>query len=121
MQPLAKRKLQALGRLKPGEMNKTEQAFNEYLKHQLMRGEILWYGFEVVKLKIANNTHITVDFFILDCNQCLKAIDVKGSKHIVTDDAKVKMKVAAKEFPWPFFYAFPQPARNGGGWVFEEI
>ncbi|MDR1660895.1 MAG: hypothetical protein LBR95_00470 [Azoarcus sp.] len=39
----------ALGRLKPGQMNKTEA---EYALRQ-QAGEVLWYRFEGVKLRLA--------------------------------------------------------------------
>lgn len=111
-------KLQALGRLRDGSMNKTEAAFAERLALQKHAGEVLWWSFEAVKLRLADNTHLTVDFAVLTSAGELQMIDVKGARAIVQDDAHVKMKVAAEKFPFAFFYAFPV---KGGGWTVEKI
>jgi len=111
----------ALGRLKTGERNRTEQAYENVLKTMLISGEILWYSFDSIKLRLANNTFLSVDFFILTKDFKLQAVDVKGSLAIITDDAKVKMKVAAEKFPWEFFYAIPKPKRDGGGFSIIEV
>lgn len=112
------RRLQALGRLKPGQMNKTEQRYADHLEEQKLVGEVLWYAFEAVKLKLSDRTHLTVDFFVMRRSGELEAHDVKGAKAIVTDDARVKMKIAAKAFPWPFLFAYP---KKGGGWSVEVV
>ena len=43
-------KILALGRLKTGQMNKTEQAYADYLERQKQAGEILWYKFEGIDI-----------------------------------------------------------------------
>jgi hypothetical protein len=113
--------LRALGRLKSGERNKTEAAFEAHLERLKMSGEILWHAFDSVKLRLAGSTFLSVDFFILTKDFRLQAIDVKGSMAIITDDAKVKMKVAAENFPWEFFYAIPRPKKDGGGFMLVEV
>lgn len=117
----SKQRLQALGRMKVGTMNKTEAAFAAYLEQRKQAGEILWYAFDAIKLRLADNTFLSVDFFVMNSMNCLYAIDVKGSPAIIEDDAKVKMKVATAAFPWPFFYAFPKPKKDGGGWKIVEV
>ncbi len=114
-------KLQALGRLAKGEMNKTEEAFSQYLNVLLHNGDILWWKFEAIKLMLANNTSLTVDFAVMEASGLLVMIDVKGAKAIVQDDARVKMKVAAKMFPFVFRLAYPKTKKAGGGWDIEEI
>lgn len=114
-------KMQALGRLPKGQMNKTETAFAQYLDVQKMSNKVLWYKFEGIKLMLAANTSITVDFAVLPANGVLEMIDVKGSKHIFTDDARAKMKVAAAMYPFVFKVAYPIPKKDGGGWHIEEI
>ena len=42
----------------PGEMNKTEEAYAAHLALQLAAGEIAWFRFESVKLKLAEKTHL---------------------------------------------------------------
>ncbi len=115
------RKMQALGRLKTGQMNKTEAAYAQHLEIRKVAGEILWYRFEGVKLRLADNTFLTVDFAVMRSDGLLTMIDVKGSKAIYMDDAKVKMKVAADTYPFVFKVAFPRPKREGGGWIEEDV
>lgn len=112
---LAKRRLQALGRLKAGAMNKTEASYESLLKQRLMAGEIQWYRFEGVKLRLANNTFYTADFFVMNAEGLLEVHEVKG---FWTDDARVKTKVAADQYPFRFLGV--QKAK-GGGWAIEEF
>ena len=58
-----KQRLYALGRLKTGELNKTEQAYAHTLEAQKASGEVLWYAFDSVKLRLANNTFFKCGFF----------------------------------------------------------
>ncbi len=111
----------ALGRLKQGQMNKTEAAYAERLRALQMAGEILWHRFEGVKLRLADKTFLTVDFAVMRADGQLEMHDVKGSKAIYTDDARVKMKVAAEMYPFVFRVAYPNSKRQGGGWQIEEV
>lgn len=117
----AQRKLYALGRLKTGEMNKSEAAYCAHLELLKRAGEVLWYRFEGIKLRLADNCFITVDFAVMLANGQLEMHDVKGSKAIYSEDAKVKMKCAAEAYPFVFRVAFPQPKKLGGGWLIEEV
>ena len=110
------KKLYALGRLKTGQMNRTEAAYAQHLELQKRAGVIAWWAFDAVKLRLAENCFLSVDFFVMTASGELQAQDVKGSKAIITDDAKIKMRVCAEKFPWPFFYAIPKPKKLGGGW-----
>ncbi|GKW21875.1 hypothetical protein PEC302107_36040 [Pectobacterium araliae] len=111
----------ALGRLKVGQMNKTEVAYSQHLEIMKRAGEVLWYRFEGVKLRLADNCFLTVDFAVMFSDRQLVMIDVKGSKAIFTDDARVKMKVAADSYPFVFRVAYPKPKKLGGGWEIEEL
>lgn len=113
--------LHALGRLKPGLMNKTEAAYDEHLDARRHHGEIAWYRFEGIKLKLAKDCHLTIDFAVMAADGTLEMIDVKGSPHVFTDDAKAKMKVAAALYPFVFKVAYPLPKKDGGGWREEVI
>lgn len=120
-QSTSKAKLHALGRKKKGEMNATEAKFANYLRGLEITGEILWWRHEGIKLHLADNTTLNVDFNVMYADGLLVMIDVKGAKAIIEEDAKVKMKVAAEQFPFVFRYAFPRQKKDGGGWIFEEI
>lgn len=113
--------LLALGRLKTGQMNKTEEAYERVLRARQYAGEILWYRFEGVKLKLAGNTFLTVDFALMRADGVIEMHDCKGSKAVYMDDARVKMKVAAQEYPFVFRVVFPRPKKDGGGWITEEV
>jgi len=113
--------MRALGRLKAGQMNRTEAAYAQHLELLRNTGTVLWYRFEGLKLRLADNTFLTVDFAVMVADGQLEMHDCKGSKAIYQDDAKVKMKVAAEQYPFVFRVAFPKPKREGGGWLIEEV
>jgi len=108
----------ALGRLKTGDMNKTETAYDTHLWALRHAGEIQWHKFEAVKLRLADNTFYTVDFFVLAGDGVLEAHEVKG---FWQDDARVKIKVAASLYPFRFLAFTPKPKKDGGGWKREEF
>lgn len=96
-------------------MNKTEAKFDvEYLYPRKLAGEIIAYHFEAVKLRLANNTFYTPDFLIAYPTH-FEFIEVKG---FWRDDARVKIKVAAQQFPNFKFKAVQLKQKQ---WVFEEI
>lgn len=119
--PTGTQKLQALGRLRDGTMNKTEARFAQYLDALKHDGRVLWYRFEGIKLKLAEKTHLTVDFAVLEHDGMLKMYDVKGARAIVADDAKAKTKVAADMYPFAFFLVYPRKDKDGGGWDIERV
>lgn len=95
----AKEKMQALGRLRLGEMNKTERLYSKYLEQQKFDGEILWWEFEPVNLRLGKKCFYSVDFMVMKADGTLEAHETKG---YMTDDAKVKIRTAVEKFPWPF-------------------
>lgn len=68
----------ALGRLKTGEMNKTEAAYDSLLRERQGLGFIVWYKFEPIKLRLADNTFYTADFAVLANDLVLELHEVKG-------------------------------------------
>ena len=111
-----------LGRLKQGEMNKTEKAYFDYLTKLKNEGLIKDFWFECVKLKVATNRcEYLPDFMVLRNNGLLELHEVKGAKAIFTDDAKVKCKVCADKYPFTLYVVFPRPKKDGGGWIYEEM
>jgi hypothetical protein len=111
-------KYQALGRLKTGEMNKTEQAYADHLKLLTASGHVLWWKFEGLKFRLADNTFYTPDFAVLTAEQNLEAHEVKG---FWCDDARVKIKVAADMYPIRFIAIKAKAKKLGGGWAIEEF
>ena len=108
----------ALGRLKTGERNKTELAYEEVLKALQRDGQIAWFKFEGVKLRLADNTFYTPDFAVMAADGVLEMHEVKG---FWADDARVKIKVAADQYPFRFFAFKAEAKKRGGGWVKEEF
>ena len=99
--------------------NKTEAAYMAQLERAKLMGEVLWYGFERLKLKLADNTFYTPDFDIVKSDGSIEIVEVKGHWE---DDARVKIKVAAEQFPWMQFVAVkPIAKRDGGGWSEERF
>lgn len=92
-------KMQALGRMPGRKMNKTEAAYARLLETKKFMGEILWWAFEPINIRLADNTFYKVDFLVLDSVMRLEAHETKG---FWTDDALVKFKVAASILPFPF-------------------
>lgn len=111
-------KLQALGRLKTGTLNKTEARYAQHLEAEKFAGRVLWWKFEAIKLRLATNTFLTVDFAVMVASGVLELHDVKGGAGVFMDDAKAKLKIAADQFPLVFKVVMP---RKGGGWDVEVI
>lgn len=108
----------ARGRMKVGEMNATEARYLAYLEQRKQAGEILWFKFEGVKLRLADNAFYTVDFFVMLADGTLEAHEVKGKWE---DDARLKIKVAQELYPFRFIAVKPVPASRGGGWEVEDF
>jgi hypothetical protein len=108
----------ALGRLKPGTMNKTEAAYAVTLQSLQATGEIVWHKFEAIKLRLADNTFYSPDFLVLRGDGSLEVHEVKG---FWEDDARVKVKVAASLFPFRFIAVTAIAKKHGGGWKVEEF
>lgn len=125
-----KRGYYALGRLKPGEMNKTETAFAKHLEERRIVGEILWWKFEAIKLRLADGCFLTMDFAVVDAARQLVLYDVKGKMRktrangtkydaaFAQDDSKVKIKLAADMYPFVMRMVYPA---TGGGWNEDEF
>lgn len=108
----------ALGRMKAGTMNKTEAAYAAHLELLKAAGEIQWYRFEGVNLRLADATFYRPDFAVMAQDDVMEMHEVKG---FWTDDARVKIKVAASQYPFRFMAFKPLPKSRGGGWAREDF
>lgn len=104
----------ALGRLPTGKMNKTEAAYAQHLELLKHAGEVLWYKFEAIKLRLADNTFYTPDFLVLMSDGYMQVHETKG---FWRDDARVKIKVAASLYPFRFIAV----KKKGSGWEREDF
>ncbi len=108
----------ALGHLKTGQMNGTEREYAAELDILKHAGDIAWYRFEGVKLRLADNTFYTPDFAVMLRNGEMQMHEVKGHWQ---DDARVKIKVAAEQYPFRFYALRKRPKKLGGGFESEAF
>ena len=104
-------------------LNKTEQAFYDYLKAREDPGVLRTVlPPQSVTLRIANGCRYTPDFVVAYHHNTmaseLVAYEVKG---FLRDDAAVKLKVAATAFPWITFHLVTKLPGGGGGWAISEV
>ena len=113
-----KKAMQALGRLKPGQQNKTESAYGSVLEARRVAGEIVWYKFEGLRFQLAPATAYTPDYAVMLANGEIELHEVKG---FWEDDAKVKIKVASSMYPFRFVAVQKLTKKQGGGWKTVEF
>lgn len=92
-------------------LNKTERAYLDYLRALNPQ----WLGIQNITLKLGYDTRYTPDFFGIDTLGVIHAREVKG---FWRDDAKVKIKVAARLFPW---IKFTVAMKTKTGWSHTEV
>lgn len=108
----------ALGRKPKGQtgarMNKTEFEWSAMLEARKLAGEIAYYSFEPIKVRMADNTFYTPDFMVMLTSGELELHEVKGA--FVMDDARLKFKLVAEHFPARLVWA---QKCKGGAWKIE--
>lgn len=98
----------------PRYRSKYEEEFHNVLR---CRGYV-YCEYEPLRMKLAEDAHYTPDFLTLDEDGCLRAWEVKG---FWREAARVRIKVAARLFPWVEFVAVTKKmGRDGDSWD-EEI
>ena len=97
--------------------NQTERRCeNEVLWPRYQRGEIAAWSFESVKFRLADATFYTPDFMVI-AHDCIEIVEVKGSYE--REDARIKWKCAAEQFPW-FRWIVARWMGKKKGWKIEE-
>lgn len=107
-------------KLPPQEGNKTEAAFGLRLASMLQAGEIFWYRFQPLRLRIGRggrhkDAYYKPDFAALTPNGQLVIYEVKG---FWREAARVRIRVAAEVFP---FFKFIAATKTKDGWDYEEF
>lgn len=92
-----------------GVMNKTEASY----EFTFLGGRP--HGFEEITLKLADDCRYTPDFWVLADDDVLEFHEIKG---FWRDDAKVKIRLAAKLFPQFRFRAY---RKDKSGWQVEPF
>jgi hypothetical protein len=106
----------AKGRIaNPTGMNKIETDYHEHLRGRLLNGEIVWFMFGAINLKMGHDLHYRIDEFVMLPDGELQAHEVKGPYE--REDSKVKRRTAARMFPWPLYIV----TRDGDGWNMELV
>lgn len=90
------KRMYALGRMKAGEMNKTEKEFANHLQRELDHHKIVSFAFEPMALKLAKDLRYTPDFMVHEIDGYITFYEVKG---FWRDDALAKIKMASEKFP----------------------
>ncbi len=102
-------------RRSPGQMNKLEAKYADFLRARQMAGEIIEWHFEAIKLRLAPKTFYDTDFLVMNSDYEIEIHEVKG---FVEDDAIVKLKVAAAKYPFRFLMVKHDKLL---GWTWETI
>ncbi len=108
--------LPAFGTLKdPFEkMNGLEREYAAHLESEKGHS-VVWWAYEAIRLKLADRTTYTPDFVVQRTSGALQIHETKG---FLRDDASVKIKVAAAQFPFQFFLVRKSTA---GWWDMKEV
>lgn len=101
-----------------GSMNGTELAYGAHLELRRRAGEVLWYRFEGLKVRLAEGAWYTPDFAVMLADGTLECHEVKGHWE---EAARVRIKVAAEHYPIRFLSVRRVPKRDGGGWAVERF
>ena len=102
-------------RKKPGIQNKLESRYeNEVLKPLLKAGEIFGYVYEGIRVKLAKNTTYTPDFLVIFPDR----VELHECKGRWMQAARVKIKVAAEQYPWFKWLAVQWKNKR---WTIEEF
>jgi hypothetical protein len=96
-------------------MNKLEKEYSIALEARKQAGEVNWWRFEAIKLRLADKTFYSPDFAVMLSNGELQMHEVKG---FMMDDANVKLKVAADLYPFRFMLV---KKAKGGQWTITEV
>ncbi len=96
----------------------TEARYAAELERRKQTGEVLWWKYEAVKLRLADATFYSPDFAVQLHTGEMQLHEVKG---FWQDTARVKVKVAADLFPFAFVIVTARAKKDGGGFELEEV
>ena len=98
------------------EGNKVERDFALHLASRLQAGEIQWFRFEPIRLRLGKGAMFTPDFGVVETSGEFTFYEVKGS--FFREAAKVRLKVARELFP---FFKFIVVRRTKDGWDYTDL
>lgn len=99
--------------------NKTEIEYGQLLEARKRMGEIKDYGFERIKLRLADAVLYIPDYDVVLDDGTIEMHEVKG---FMRDDARIKIYTAARMYPHIKFWLIKKRAKkDGGGFSAERI
>lgn len=96
-------------------MNKMESKYAEHLELQRQAGKIVFWRFGAIKFRLADRTWYCPDFYIMRPDGSIEIHETKGHWE---DDARVKIKATAEQFPEFWFVAVQW---KKGDWQLERF
>lgn len=100
----------------PGQMNRLEADWAACLELEKRAGKIHDYRFEAIRLVLADRTTYTPDFWVVEADGTIRIDETKG---FLREEANVKLKVAARLFPWFTFRLIRKGPKNS--WDVREV
>jgi hypothetical protein len=100
----------------PGQMNKTEARYlADVIEPGIAAGKYRSWRFESLKFKLADKTFYTPDFQVINAHTGeIELHEIKGGR--IEDDAMVKFKVAAAQYP-EYRWLLQQQKNTKAPWV----
>lgn len=96
-------------------MNKLEAQYAQHLDLQKFAGEIFWWGYERVRLKVGNGAWFKPDFYVLrEEGGPIELHETKGHRR---EAAIVRIKACADEYPFQFYLVI----RRDSQWIKTRI
>jgi hypothetical protein len=99
-------------------MNGTERARAMELEALKRTGRIAAWWYERWTFKLADDTRYTPDFVVQENDGELRIEETKG---FWREDARVKLKVFAAQYPFRVTALVPRAKKHGGGWDVETF
>lgn len=109
----------ARGALRDPGMNKTEAEYAGMLEERQRRGEVVWWKYEGITLRLADNTRYTPDFVLMLASGQIEVHETKGG--FIREDGWLKLKVAAGLYPFHFFLCQKANKKDGGAWAIRRV
>lgn len=108
--------MKARQRHTPGQMNNLERKYAAHLDTLKLAGDIKYWRFEELTLKLADGCRYTPDFWVVMPDE---TVEIHESKGFWRDDARTKIKCAAAKFH-EFVFRGVQWSKKDG-WTYERF
>ena len=95
-------------------MNKLEEKYAAHLELQRQAGQIVFWRYEAIKFRLADRTWYGPDFWVMRPDGTMEIHETKG---FMEDDANVKIKAVAEQFPE---FMFVLVKERKGQWEFKK-